>query len=284
MLNRRKLRRLAIIAARFLRYAVVRFFADRCPQVAAALSFTTILAAIPLGAVGLSLVTRLPLAPALRSEVQHFVLANFVPEVGATVDRIVDNLTANAGKLTAFGLIGVVIPAFFATITVQRAFDQIWRVRAAGFVAVRALILLVVLCIGPELVGFGLLVPEYLLRLAVAGGFGPWIERFAWTLALAPPALETIGLALVFVLLPRRRVLLREALSGAVVATVLLEAAKFAFARYVAGFAQYQAIYGALSFFPALLLWIYLAWLAVLFGAVVAASLSVLRGAAVSRR
>ena len=279
MLDRRKLRRFAIIAARFLRYAVVRFFADRCPQVAAALSFTTILAAIPLGAVGLSLVTELPLAPALRSEVQHFVLANFVPEVGVTVDRIVDNLIANTGKLTAFGLIGVVISAFFATITVQRAFDQIWRVRATGLVAVRALILLIVLCIGPELVGFGLLVPEYLLRLALAGGLDPWIEPLAWSLALAPPALEIVGLAFVYILLPRRRVRLREALSGAVVATLLLEGAKFAFARYVAGFADYQAIYGALSFFPALLLWIYLAWLAVLFGAVVAASLSVLREA-----
>src|ERR1700722_8460682 len=98
MLIRRKLRRTARKTARFAYYVVLRFFDDRCPQVASSLSFTTLLAAIPLAAVGLSVAANLPLAPALRNEVQRFVLVNFVPEVGAAVDRTIDDLLANAGR------------------------------------------------------------------------------------------------------------------------------------------------------------------------------------------
>jgi membrane protein len=273
MVDVRELRRIAGRAGAFIRYVIVRFFADRCPQVASSLSFTTLLAAIPLAAVGLSVAANLPFAPALREGVQRFVLVNFVPEVGAAVDRTIDGLLANAGRLTTFGLIGLAFSAFIALITIQGAFDQIWRVPASGFVAVRALVLLIVLCIGPELVGLGLLVPEYLLQLASAAGFGPWMAPFARVVALVPPVLEIVGLGLVYALLPRPPVRIREALSGAVVATILLECGKFGFVRYVSGFADYQAVYGALSILPVLLLWIYLAWLAVLFGAVVAASM-----------
>jgi membrane protein len=279
MLIRRKLRRTARKAARFAYYVVLRFFDDRCPQVASSLSFTTLLAAIPLAAVGLSVTAKLPLAPALRNEVQRFVLVNFVPEVGAAVDRTIDDLLANAGRLTTFGVIGLFFSAFIALITIQGAFDQIWRVPASGLVAVRALILLIVLCIGPELVGVGLLVPAYLLQLANAAGFAPWMTPLTGIVVLAPPLLEVVGLGLIYILLPRPHVRFREGLSGALVATVLLEGGKFGFIRYIAGFTDYKAVYGALSILPVLLLWIYLAWLAVLFGAVVAASMPTSRDA-----
>ena len=196
MVDRRELRRIAGAAASFVRYVVVRFFADRCPQVASSLSFTTVLAAIPLAAVGLSVATKLPLAPTLRSGVQRFVLVNFVPEVGVAVDRLIDDLLAKAGNLTTFGIVGLAVSAFLALVTIQGAFDQIWRMPASGFVALRALALLIVLGIGPELVGLGLLVPQYLLQLADAAGFGAWTAPFARIVALAPPMLEVIGLGL----------------------------------------------------------------------------------------
>jgi membrane protein len=255
------------------RYILVRFFDDRCPQVASSLSFTTMLAAVPVMAVGLAVAARLPDATALRNEMQRFLLLNFVPEVGAAVDRNFDAILTNAGSLTTFGLAGLVVSGFAALVTIHGAFDQIWRVGVSHSILWRALVSFVVLCIGPELVGLGLVVPKHVLMLASAAGFADWAARAAGLVILLPPLLEIVGLGAVYLLLPRSRVRFREALTGAIIAMVLLELGKFGFALYVASFADYQAVYGALSVLPVLLLWIYLAWLAVLFGAVVAASL-----------
>jgi membrane protein len=257
----------------FARYVFVRFFDDRCPQVASSLSFTTMLAAVPVMAVGLAVAAKLPYATALRNEMQRFLLLNFVPQVGEAVDRNFDVILTNAASLTTFGLAGLVVSGFAALVTIHGAFDQIWRVGVSHSILWRALVSFLVLCIGPELVGLGLIVPKHVLMLASAAGFADWAERVAGLLVLLPPSLEIVGLGTVYLLLPRSRVRFREAVTGAITAMLLLELGKYGFARYVANFADYQAVYGALSVLPVLLLWVYLAWLAVLFGAVVAASL-----------
>jgi len=60
---------------------------------------------------------------------------------------------------------------------------------------------------------------------------------------------------------------------GGVVAALLIEGLKIGFAVYIASFSSYRAVYGALAAIPIFLLWMYVAWAAVLFGAVVAAAL-----------
>src|SRR5690606_29049043 len=73
---------------------------------------------------------------------------------------------------------------------------------------------------------------------------------------------------------PNTRVPLRHALAGGLFAAALVELAKALFGLFVSLFPGYQLIYGAFATVPLFLLWIYLSWLIVLFGAELVCNLS----------
>jgi membrane protein len=82
-----------------------------------------------------------------------------------------------------------------------------------------------------------------------------------------------VALTLVYMVVPYRDVALRHAAVGGVVAGVLFELAKRGFGLYVAKFPTYTLIYGAFAIIPLFLLWLYVSWVVVLFGATLTASL-----------
>jgi membrane protein len=97
---------------------------------------------------------------------------------------------------------------------------------------------------------------------------------------LAPATLGFVGFTLLYTFIANRPVRWRHAAAGALTATILFEILKIGFGLYVSAFPTYQAIYGALSVLPILLLWIYLSWLVALLGAEVTAALPEWRGGA----
>ena len=95
--------------------------------------------------------------------------------------------------------------------------------------------------------------------------------------SLIPLMLTGLGFAGLFVVVPNRDVLWRDALVGGFVTAIVLEIMKSAFAYYLTRFPTYTIIYGAFATLPIFLLWIYLSWLAVLLGATLAASAPLIR-------
>jgi membrane protein len=68
-------------------------------------------------------------------------------------------------------------------------------------------------------------------------------------------------------LLPNTKVRVWPALWGAAVAALAWSLAKWGFSQYVTKFIPYSTVYGVLGIIPLGVLWIYLTWLIVLFGA-----------------
>ncbi len=93
-------------------------------------------------------------------------------------------------------------------------------------------------------------------------------------LKVVPVILTTLAFSLMFRVVPNRYVPLRHAFIGGVVAAVAFEYMNRTFALYIAHFPTYKLVYGAFASIPIFLLWIYLSWLTVLSGALIAASLS----------
>jgi membrane protein len=103
----------------------------------------------------------------------------------------------------------------------------------------------------------------------VAVTMSGWLSGLRW---VVPLLLETVALTLIYCLMPHCVVRWRDGAIGAFIAALLFEATKSLFSLYISTFASYQAVYGALAAIPIFLLWMYLSWAVVLFGAVVAAA------------
>jgi membrane protein len=90
-------------------------------------------------------------------------------------------------------------------------------------------------------------------------------------------AIELLAFATVFKVVPHRTVQWRHAFAGAALSVVLFELMKWGIGLYLGSFSSYQKIYGAFAAAPILLLWIYLGWATILFGASFASSMSAFR-------
>lgn len=249
-----------------------RFYEDRCLQIAASLTFTTLLSIVPLVTVALTLISAFPVFGKMSEALQRFVLGHMLPESAGAIATYTEQFAANAAKLTAVGVAFLVITAFMLLVTIERAFNDIWRVSRPRPVFQRALIYWTLLTVGPVLVGASLSLTSWLVSLSL--GLVSDIPGAGLALLKTMPVILTsLALALLYLAMPNRRVAFRDALLGGLLAGLVFEAMKRGFAFYVMQFPTYKLVYGAFASIPIFLLWVYLSWLVVLSGAVVVAVL-----------
>ena len=249
-----------------------RFIEDRCAQIASSLTFTTLLALAPIITVVLTIVSAFPVFESLIENLQRFLIHNIMPESVSAITTYAAEFSDNATQLTAVGIAFVAVTALMLMITIDRAFNSIWRVSRPRSLLQRILVYWTVLTIGPLFVGASLSLTSYLIRLSLGlidnpPGVGLLMLRFVSL------ALTSIALGLLYWTVPNRRVLKRDALLGGISAGICLEAMKQGFSFYIAHFPTYKLVYGAFAAVPVFLLWIYLSWLIVIGGAVLAALL-----------
>jgi membrane protein len=249
-----------------------RFLADRCLQIASSLTFTTLLSIVPLATVTLTLISAFPVFREMSGALQKFVLENMVPESADMIAAYTEQFAANAGKLTAVGIAILAVTAVMLMMTIERAFNDIWRVSRPRSVFQRVLIYWTLLTIGPVLIGASLSLTSWLVSLSL-GLVGDIPGVGITLLKTVPVVLTALALALLYLTMPNRRIAFRDALFGGLLGGFVFEAMKRAFAFYITQFPTYKLVYGAFASVPIFLLWIYLSWLVVLSGAVVVAAL-----------
>jgi len=258
---------------RLLRWVVQRFREDRCTRVAGALSFTTLLALVPLTAVTLAIFSRFEIFASWMTTTQAFIYGNFVPASGEAVSRYLQKFAANAGKLTIWGLLFLFLTSLMLMATIERVFNDIWHVPHTRKRLHRYLSYGVLLVLGPMLIGISLSSTSYLVSLPLFLRDAPLGELKVFLLAAAPVIFEWLAFWALYVVVPNYRVRLRHGLIGSLFATMMFEIAKRGFAFFVTHFANYKAIYGAIAALPVFLIWIYLSWTIILAGAVLTATL-----------
>jgi membrane protein len=264
---------------RFLRFIVARFRQDRCTQMAASLTFTTLLSLVPLITIMLSLVSAFPQFVDFSTSAKNALLANMLPETGGKIiTNYIQQFADNAARLTAMGIAFLGVTAMLLMLTIDNAFNMIWRVSRPRTLLQRVLIYWAVLTLAPLLMGGSLSLTSWLIGVSVGHVTRIPVEVLA-VLKVVPTLLATAAFTLLFRVVPNRYVPLPHALIGGVVAAIAFEAMSRAFALYIALFPTYKLVYGAFASIPIFLLWIYLSWLAVLLGAVLTSSLSHWRSA-----
>lgn len=262
---------------RFVAYVGRRFLADNCLQIAAALAYTSLLSLVPLMAVTFSMLAAFPVFESISQQLQDFVFANLVPASGDAVQGHLHEFASKASRLTMVGIGVLVLTALMMMATIDKALNSIWRSHGQRGEGARFLVYWAVLSLGPVLVGMGLVATSYVASLPFLVDTHGVAEVRTLGLRLLPLLTTALAFTLMYLVIPARSVPLRPALIGGVFAGLLFEAAKRGFTLYVTHFPTYEAIYGALASIPIFLIWIYLSWVIILLGAIVAHSLIVYR-------
>jgi membrane protein len=259
--------------AHFLRALVRRFLNDLCLERAAALSYTSVVSLVPAAAVSLAFLSALPQSDALRSDVENLLMQYLLPNAGESAVVSFRTFIGKAAGLSALGFVGLAVTAMMLLVTVNAAFDTIWRVHRPRPLAVRLLAYWAILTVGPLLMGVALSISGLLLATGerYAGEAFTW--SIGWITPFVPLLLEAAAFTLLYYVVPNCPVALRDSLAGGAAAALLFESAKHGFALYIVWFPTYNAIYGAIAAIPVLLAWIYLCWMATLAGAELAATL-----------
>jgi membrane protein len=249
-------------------YVLCRFNKDGCLSSAAALSYTTLLAMVPLLALALGILTGFPGFEDVHVRIQSFVLRNLVPQAGQAVTSALTSFIENAGRATGVGIIGLAFTSIMLFATINSAFNQIWRVERERPILWRVVVYWAIISLGPMLFGAALSLSGTIFG-EITGARG-MRKLISW---LLPLVIEIVAFSLLYAITPNRPVRWRHAWLAGLVAALLFELLKAGYGSYLRQFPTYQSIYGALSAIPIFLLWMYLCWAVTLFGAEVAAAL-----------
>jgi membrane protein len=242
---------------------VRRFEEERATQTAGSLAYTSLLSLVPLLTVALAIASAFPVFDDAVAALQDFLFANVLPEAAGleAITEQIDSFTANAGRLTAIGIIGFMVTAVMLMLTIDNAMNRIFRVERRRSLLQNIFVYWTVLTLAPVLIGVSL----SMTTIALADSAG---------LAILLPFLFTcLALALLYGVMPARRVQVKHALMGGVVGGIGFELAKRLFALYLQQVPTYTLIYGAFATIPIFLVWLYVSWVVVLAGAVFTAML-----------
>jgi len=256
------------------RLTVRRARQERLPQVAASLTFTTLLSIVPFLAVSFALFTRFPIFSRFEAAIEEHLLKSLLPpDIARTVLKYLHQFATNASALTWVGSLLLLATAVALLLTVENALNRIWNVKRNRPLLKRVGLYLLLLAVGPPALGVSLWATSYVLGASM-GLIGSLPLSAAFVLNLGPVALGWVGLTCLFFYVPNTKVRRRDAIAGGLIASVALELGKRGFATYLLKIPTYKAVYGAFAVFPVFLLWLYFSWLVTLAAALIAANLA----------
>lgn len=256
----------------YLRRLWQRFRDEHFGQLAASLSFTTLLSLVPLVTVVVTLSSSLPLVSHFLANLDAFFIDNLLPtKSGAVIAQYTLAFSAKASRLTYAGSGILVVTAYLLLFSIERAFNHLWQVPRPRPWWQRVWRYAVVLVLGPVVAGALLVTTTQALSLSL--GFfdeSAAIRRLLGkSLAIA---LLCALFAFIYYAVPNARVRPRHALLGGALAAVGILGLQRLFELYLLLFPTYAKIYGAFAAVPIFLVWLYASWVVVLLGALIVAT------------
>ncbi len=250
---------------------------------AAALTYMSLFALVPLMTVMYAMVAAVPAFQGAGEEIQSFLFENLVPETSAELETYLADFSRQAKNLTGVGIGFLVVTAVLMLRNIENAFNIIWRTRANRSPIASFLLYWAVLSLGPMFIGLALGISTYLASAAVFIEDYDVIGLRALILELAPVLLSSAAFTLVYAAVPNYPVSIKHAVVGGIATAIMFNIARSLFTKLVVG-SSYTVIYGAFATFPLFLLWLYVSWNIVLGGGILVHSLSAYQSEASSRQ
>ncbi|HEX6363915.1 MAG TPA: YihY family inner membrane protein [Albitalea sp.] len=249
----------------------LRFREDRLGVTASSLTFTTLISLVPLLTVMLAVFSAFPMFATFQSSVEKYFLQSLVPPtIAKPVLAALTQFAAKANRLGTAGLVVLVFTAIAMMLTIDRTLNAIWRVRRPRPIAQRVLVYWAAVTLGPLLLGASLSITSFALTASqgLVGGRGGGVSVLLDVLVFG---LLAAGMAALFHYVPNTTVRWTHAFAGGLFVAIGFEIAKRVLGWYIRTVPGYAMVYGAFATLPIFLVWIYLGWVIVLLGAVIAA-------------
>lgn len=247
-----------------------RFREDRLGVTASSLTFTTLIALVPLITVMLAVFTAFPMFATFQGALEKYFFQSLVPDtIAKPVMSALTQFASKASRLGTASLAVLVLTALALMLTIDRTLNGIWRVRKPRPIAQRVLVYWAAATLGPLVLGVSLTLTAWVFSTGKMI-FGT-LPGVAFALNTIEFLLLALGMAALFHYVPNTHVRRRHAMAGGIFVAAGFEFAKRALGWWVSQVPTYSVVYGALASLPIFLSWLYLSWVIVLLGAVVAA-------------
>ena len=254
-------------------YFFHRFTADRCSENAAALTYMSLFALVPLLTVLYTMASAIPTFQGAEAQLQALLFEHLLPESGSEIEGYLNDFSQQAKNLTGPGIAFLLITAVLMLRNVEKSFNLIWRTKEHRGALSSFLLYWAVLTLAPATIGLAFGLATYLASFANSLEAYDVLGVSGFMLKLSPLLLSSAGFSLIYAAVPNCRVPFTHALIGGTVAAIAFEAARSLFTGIVVK-SSYTLIYGAFAAVPLFLLWIYLSWNIVLLGGILVHSLS----------
>ncbi len=239
-----------------------QLYHDDCLGAAAALTFTTLLSLVPLLAVVFAVLRAFTSSEEVSGQVADWLASSFL---AGSVTEVADQLyqfleRARSGAVGAVGFAFLIVTAVSLFLSIETAFNRIWRVTHTRPFHRRVVTFYAVITLSPALAGVAL----YATAALQSG-----LERVPFAARVVPWLLEVTALTMIYRLMPHARVRWRPALVAGVVAAIVFDVTKWGFNEYIGSIYRGSvraAIYGSFALVPMFFFWIYVTWIIVLGG------------------
>jgi len=250
-----------IYQARFFIQIARQLIKDNCLQQAQSLTFTTILSLVPIVALLFSFFRSFANLQRYEQVVQDFLEKHLLAESAVVAFTKIKELSQNVS--TVEDVMAVILFLVFSLMlfnTIEGTINSIWRVKKARSFFDRFITYWILVTLGPLLIAVSIQLSRRIGNIAYLG------EMIKTVMSIFPISFMVIALVFIYKLVPNTRVRWRPALIGGIVAGIMFELAKSGFNIYVLRLDYYNSVYAYLSVAVFFILWVYVAWIIVLFG------------------
>ncbi|MGB0863022.1 MAG: YihY/virulence factor BrkB family protein [Saprospiraceae bacterium] len=257
---------------RILILTIRDFTKDNCAYRASALTYFTLLTIVPV----LGMAFGIAKAFGLDSLLEEQIRLNFQGQE-AIMDNILsisNNLLDNTREeiVAGIGLLILLWSVIRILINIENTLNAIWNVKKARTIIQKLVDYSAFILIAPTLaaassgltVYISSIVRQYTENSEIIGSFTPIINM---PLKILPYAIIWILLTFIYLVMPNKKVDLKAALIGGVLAGTAYQLTQWGYIKFQVSATNINAIYGSFAAVPLFLIWLQLSWCIVLFGA-----------------
>ncbi|MDQ7057136.1 MAG: YihY family inner membrane protein [Ghiorsea sp.] len=239
------------------------FFRTQSTQFAASLSYSTLLAVVPLAVFLVYLSLQIEALSSFFILAKEQAFAQLLPTSQASIEIYLAKAAQNITSFSYLSLFIVFLSIVWLSLAIEKAFNHIWQVKIPRHLMLRLPTHLILWLFAPFFVIISIMLTTWFASLPYLSSFQQHISVLSY---IMPWATASFALFLLYFFVPNTKVLAKHALFTAMLVAALFELSKWLFTLYITKIAMYEKIYGALASLPIFMLWVYITWLIVLWG------------------